>query len=299
MKFYRPYWVLAPIPLLNAIHCYTRLTQCPTDLFGVWYITFGLLILLAALTHFHMDHQLNWRLLTSQDQFSPTNKYTNFLLVILVILIIWTLIGGVLFLYILVSDNLCMSLDQLILYSIFFLAFGVTFFLVAFYFAMWFRGLAEQTRLERARERVYRSVYDKIENDPDFDPVRLARENADVLEGVGLREEDFKALRKHCEVKFVDRVGWLKKFGRALTRGRRQASEGEEDDMDPQSPHCSICRANFIPGEMVFRHPICGHLYHWDCIEYWLRQKQTCAMCRRNTRPALIEYLIEKRLKRG
>jgi len=48
-------------------------------------------------------------------------------------------------------------------------------------------------------------------------------------------------------------------------------------------PHCSVCLSNWTDESdttsSVCRLP-CGHLFHNDCAQKWLRKKNSCPMCR-------------------
>ena len=45
---------------------------------------------------------------------------------------------------------------------------------------------------------------------------------------------------------------------------------------------CAICLAVVRDGETVRRLPACGHLFHVECIDLWLRSHATCPLCRRD-----------------
>ncbi|KAJ1278775.1 hypothetical protein BS78_04G104700 [Paspalum vaginatum] len=45
---------------------------------------------------------------------------------------------------------------------------------------------------------------------------------------------------------------------------------------------CAICLAVVRDGETVRLLPACGHLFHVDCIDLWLRSHATCPLCRRD-----------------
>ncbi|BAH93561.1 Os06g0534900 [Oryza sativa Japonica Group] len=44
---------------------------------------------------------------------------------------------------------------------------------------------------------------------------------------------------------------------------------------------CAVCLEDLRGGEMVRRLPACGHLFHEDCVDVWLRVRRTCPLCRR------------------
>lgn len=49
---------------------------------------------------------------------------------------------------------------------------------------------------------------------------------------------------------------------------------------------CSICLADYIEADLVLLLPNCGHFFHVDCVDHWLRLRATCPMCRSN--PAVL-----------
>lgn len=53
---------------------------------------------------------------------------------------------------------------------------------------------------------------------------------------------------------------------------------------------CSICCTGFEKGENKTTIPKCGHSFHFDCIEVWLKTQSTCPCCRENIRKGMIEH---------
>ncbi|KAM0847182.1 hypothetical protein ACQ4PT_055174 [Festuca glaucescens] len=56
----------------------------------------------------------------------------------------------------------------------------------------------------------------------------------------------------------------------------RRPPDGEEAD----AAQCSICLGEFEEGEQVKALPPCGHRFHPDCVDAWLRSRATCPLCR-------------------
>jgi hypothetical protein len=44
---------------------------------------------------------------------------------------------------------------------------------------------------------------------------------------------------------------------------------------------CSICISALVAGEKVKVLPPCGHCFHPDCVDAWLRSHPSCPLCRR------------------
>ncbi|XP_074572507.1 putative E3 ubiquitin-protein ligase ATL44 [Curcuma longa] len=56
---------------------------------------------------------------------------------------------------------------------------------------------------------------------------------------------------------------------------------------------CAICLAEFADGEIVRVLPQCGHGFHRDCVDVWLRSRASCPSCRRSlavSAPPLCEH---------
>jgi len=44
---------------------------------------------------------------------------------------------------------------------------------------------------------------------------------------------------------------------------------------------CAVCFESFIRDDKVQQLPICGHVFHPQCLEPWLKQRGSCPSCRR------------------
>ncbi|OMJ77912.1 hypothetical protein SteCoe_22387 [Stentor coeruleus] len=45
---------------------------------------------------------------------------------------------------------------------------------------------------------------------------------------------------------------------------------------------CSICHEKVLVDDFLRKLPGCAHAFHQNCIDGWLRQSQTCPLCRNN-----------------
>jgi hypothetical protein len=49
---------------------------------------------------------------------------------------------------------------------------------------------------------------------------------------------------------------------------------------------CSICLDNYGDGDVLRMLPECGHLFHKECVDPWLRHHPTCPVCRTSPLPS-------------
>lgn len=57
-----------------------------------------------------------------------------------------------------------------------------------------------------------------------------------------------------------------------------EVKELTPEELDGQELACAICLSDFEAGEGV-RKMRCGHMFHVDCIDVWLRQCSSCPLC--------------------
>ncbi|KAG6577373.1 putative RING-H2 finger protein ATL19, partial [Cucurbita argyrosperma subsp. sororia] len=43
---------------------------------------------------------------------------------------------------------------------------------------------------------------------------------------------------------------------------------------------CAICLEDFEKGELCQIFPVCNHIFHYCCIQRWLKKNMTCPICR-------------------
>ncbi|KAM7267096.1 hypothetical protein ACFE04_009262 [Oxalis oulophora] len=61
---------------------------------------------------------------------------------------------------------------------------------------------------------------------------------------------------------------------------RENAEEEEEEQQDDQDTTCSVCLADYGENDVLRVMPHCGHRFHLECGDRWLRVNPTCPICR-------------------
>ncbi|WOL08931.1 RING-H2 finger protein ATL70-like [Canna indica] len=49
---------------------------------------------------------------------------------------------------------------------------------------------------------------------------------------------------------------------------------------------CSICLSDYKEADVLRALPECGHLFHLNCVDRWLRSHPTCPLCRTSPLPS-------------
>ncbi|KAJ7524440.1 hypothetical protein O6H91_17G006200 [Diphasiastrum complanatum] len=63
----------------------------------------------------------------------------------------------------------------------------------------------------------------------------------------------------------------------------KNASHSPQVEWQRLCSECMICLSDFQDGEMVRLLPICGHLFHVQCVDVWLHLHTSCPACRHST----------------
>lgn len=69
--------------------------------------------------------------------------------------------------------------------------------------------------------------------------------------------------------------------GRSATAGASSSARKEDDESEDIK--CSICLGDYEPNEEV-KHMLCGHMFHSDCLDRWLKINRTCPICKQSLR---------------
>ncbi|KAM0888170.1 hypothetical protein ACQ4PT_028520 [Festuca glaucescens] len=60
---------------------------------------------------------------------------------------------------------------------------------------------------------------------------------------------------------------------------------GGGDEEQAAEAECSICISALVAGDKVKALPPCGHCFHPDCVDDWLRSHPSCPLCRTTLLP--------------
>uniref|UniRef100_A0A452ZBY1 RING-type E3 ubiquitin transferase n=1 Tax=Aegilops tauschii subsp. strangulata TaxID=200361 RepID=A0A452ZBY1_AEGTS len=66
----------------------------------------------------------------------------------------------------------------------------------------------------------------------------------------------------------------------------RQKGDGGDEEQAAAAVECSICISALVPGDKVKALPPCGHCFHPECVDAWLRSQPSCPLCRTLLLPA-------------
>lgn len=59
--------------------------------------------------------------------------------------------------------------------------------------------------------------------------------------------------------------------------------------------YCAVCLNDIIGGENSRKLPKCGHVFHVECVDLWLKCNWTCPLCRRQVSdPPMGETVISR-----
>ncbi|CAL9037423.1 unnamed protein product [Musa banksii] len=63
-------------------------------------------------------------------------------------------------------------------------------------------------------------------------------------------------------------------------------SQAKLEERSTTATCCSICLADYKDTDVLRLLPECGHLFHLDCVDPWLRSRPTCPVCRSSPIPS-------------
>ncbi|VAH08392.1 RING-H2 finger protein ATL66-like [Triticum dicoccoides] len=66
----------------------------------------------------------------------------------------------------------------------------------------------------------------------------------------------------------------------------RHKGDGGDEEEQAAAVECSICISALVAGDKVKALPPCGHCFHPECVDAWLRSQPSCPLCRTLLLPA-------------
>ncbi|URD98270.1 Zinc finger, C3HC4 type (RING finger) [Musa troglodytarum] len=63
-------------------------------------------------------------------------------------------------------------------------------------------------------------------------------------------------------------------------------SQAKLEEKGTTAACCSICLSNYKDADVLRRLPDCGHLFHLDCVDPWLKAHPSCPNCRSSPAPS-------------
>ncbi|KAM0888171.1 hypothetical protein ACQ4PT_028521 [Festuca glaucescens] len=64
-----------------------------------------------------------------------------------------------------------------------------------------------------------------------------------------------------------------------------RSKSGSGEEKQAVEAECSICISALVAGDKVKALPPCGHRFHPDCVDDWLRSHPSCPLCRTTLLP--------------
>ena len=171
------------------------------------------------------------------------------------------------------STPLCMSQYYRLFFTLYF--FSIIFCLAlvvtaaVFLFLMQFGYEWYLTRRRRDLETELTQILSNSLTSPET-LMKFYKEHETVLQEAGLYQCELIFFRDNFETDFQ------------LVPNRFDVSE------------CCICFENFDSDFRVAVYPKCCHMFHYACLEQWLKKKPVCALCKTDFRVNFAEALKEK-----
>jgi hypothetical protein len=66
----------------------------------------------------------------------------------------------------------------------------------------------------------------------------------------------------------------------------REARKKQRQSAGEEAACCAVCLERYGDSDEVRMLPDCGHLFHRECVDQWLRQRPTCPVCRTSPLPS-------------
>ena len=156
--------------------------------------------------------------------------------------------------------------------------FGLAFIVIVLWYGMSLSG--SNKKFSKARLDLY-TLYDNLGKE-DFDLEKFLKKHKYAMQKMAFTELDLATLTD--------------KFGENL------APEWKHDEGEANLNHhqkCDACSCAFAGGDIIIKHPQCGHSFHYECLTDWLKfgrledidSPRNCPTCKIFTRFAMFREI--------
>ncbi|KAL3520923.1 hypothetical protein ACH5RR_019072 [Cinchona calisaya] len=77
-----------------------------------------------------------------------------------------------------------------------------------------------------------------------------------------------------------------------LLYSQAKSYRGDQQDSSIDASGCSICLVDYKNTDMLRLLPDCGHIFHLECIDPWLKLHPTCPICRSSPVPTPLAQVV-------
>lgn len=294
-----PFILIFPLCMIGSINHYHKYQSqvCFQKNFGVYEVGFNILItlMLVVVTGYKKANGADWFTILA-------NNNVLFLMIMLLSLFIWVGFGFQSFFRIKFlewtssqkDEEKCFSWLSNTLYFFWFFLYGFILCVIIIDSCVWGRNLFHTSMKTVEIKKEYfqflekaEKIADDLKNGVEMDPSEI-REKPNLVCTVQLslkhrsdtpypnEVQDNEKLNSF-EFKTKEEKYFLKLFVQKL-------GESFKDIQDV----CPICQDEFSLEQDVVKHPMCSHIYHWECLKGWFKVKRCCPLCRQQTRTGIV-----------
>ncbi|KAI3907159.1 hypothetical protein MKW92_034399 [Papaver armeniacum] len=83
----------------------------------------------------------------------------------------------------------------------------------------------------------------------------------------------------------IKRIPAAKSFIDGLKKERYRRNNEDGNDSSSPTLSCGVCMQEYIGGSYISNMP-CSHMFHYDCLNSWLHESNSCPICRYQVEPA-------------
>lgn len=103
------------------------------------------------------------------------------------------------------------------------------------------------------------------------------KKSSDRRRGNNNRDEEMQATGDSLSHQLSDVGGLDESFIKSIVVCEYKKGDGFFEGTD-----CAVCLGEFLENECLRKLPKCGHCFHLQCIDVWLKSHSTCPLCRTN-----------------